>query len=140
MLHVKVGDIMSEHVITIPETATVAQAAHILLRFRINGVLIVSSEDKNRVLGIVSTTHLMKLLDRALSKHGHREAALDKLADMPALDVADKNIVTATRDERVARLIPIMQKNDVFTIPVYEGDILAGVVGGHDIFNVAFSK
>ena len=41
MIRAKVEDLMSEDIVKIKESATVKDAAHILLRFQINGLLVV---------------------------------------------------------------------------------------------------
>ena len=72
MLKVTVEDIMSSDVVTIHEDATIGQAAHLLLRFRINGIFVVKKGNRDHVLGILTTTDLLRFLNRALVTPGQR--------------------------------------------------------------------
>ena len=138
MLKVTVEEIMTEEVIRIDEDATVRQAAHILLRFQINGVLVTQKNNRNNVVGLVTTRDLLKLLDQAMSIHGHRKPVLDKIARMPVGNISTKNILKVQKNAKIEKIIGIMHKKNLHTIPVYDGDKLVGIVGKHDILNAAF--
>lgn len=140
MLRVELEHIMSEDVVTIKEGATIGQAAHLLMRFRINGILIVKKNNKDKVLGVVTTTDLLRLLDNALSLPGQRTSALKKIAKLPVLGVANRDIVTVQKNTKIERIIALMHKKNVHTIPVYDKQKLVGIVGRHDILNLAFSE
>jgi len=140
LLKTSVTDIMTEHVVKITEDASVMQAAHILLRFRINGVFIVKKEDNNKIIGIITTTDLLKLFDEALSGQSHRLAELDKISGMSVIDIASKNITSVQKDAKVAKIIAIMHRKNIHTIPIYDGEKLVGVIGRHDLLNVAFQS
>ena len=139
MLKVNVEDIMSYDLVKIEETATIAQAAHILLRFRINGILVVKKKEQNDLVGVLTTTDLLQFMDIALSERGRRIDVLKKFAQMRLKDVSTKkHIIKVQKDTKIERVIAIMHKKNLHTIPVYDGEELVGVVGKHDILNVVF--
>ena len=139
MLKATLEDIMSEDIVTIKENATVGQAAHILLRFRINGILITKKNDRNNVVGLVTTTDLLRLIDRALSSPKNKLSRLSNIAKTPVLSVSTKNILKIQKGTGIKRVLAIMHKQNLHTIPVYEGNKLVGIVGRHDILNAAFA-
>ena len=138
MLNVTLEDIMSENVITVKDNATVGQAAHLLLRFRINGILVVKKNNSKKIVGIVTTTDLLRVLDATLSLHGRRLNKLKQMAGLPVSIIASKDILKVQKDTKISKLIAIIHQRHIHTIPVYDGNKLVGVVGRHDILNVAF--
>ncbi len=138
MLKVTVGDIMTEEVVTIKEDATVSQAAHILLRFRISGLLITKVDDRNKVVGILTTTDLLKLLDALVKKTGGKLSDIESLSEMPAILVASTDIFTLDKDTKIEKVITLMLKENKHTMPVYDKDKLVGIIGRHDVLNAAY--
>lgn len=139
MLHVTLEDIMTEHIVSIHEDTTVGEAAHLLLRHQINGVLIIDKANRNKLLGILTTTDLIKFLDKALSFKRGRLAKLQKMAGLPALSLASRKLVKIQKDTKISKVIAIMQKKKAYTVPVFDKDKLVGIVGRHDILNIAFN-
>ncbi len=139
MLKIIIEDIMTEHVVKLPEDATVMFAAHILLRFRINGVLVTDKENKEKVIGVVTTTDLLERLDEALSNSSHRISELEKLAKVPISEIATQEVIRIQKDTKLEKVIALMHRRKIYTLPVYDGEKLVGVIGRHDILNVAFA-
>lgn len=131
---------MSGHIVKIKEDATVGEAAHILLRFQINGVLIVDEKDENKISGILTTTDLIRSLDKVLSAKRGKIAKLEKMAKLPALSIASKEVLKIQKDTKLFKLLELIHKKHIYTIPVFDKDKLVGVVGRHDILNVAFGS
>ena len=139
MLNVTLENIMSEHPIRVKEDIRLASVSHLLLRYRINGVLVVKNDDENKLVGIFTTTDLLNLVDKALVKRHQRVAELKKVAMMPVGQVASRNIISLQKNDTVAKAIAVMHKRNVHTIPVYDRDRLVGVIGKHDILNMALA-
>jgi len=129
---------MCEHPIKVKEDANVSDVTHLLFRYRINGILVVNKKDENKLVGIFTTTDLLKLIDEALSKGAHRENALKEISKKSVGDLASKRIVLLQKDTKITKVIAIMHKKNVHTIPVFDKDKLVGVVGRHDILNITF--
>ena len=132
-------DIMCEHPIKVTDDIRVGMVAHLLLRYRINGILVVKKDDENQLVGILTTTDLLKLLARALSGGKQKLKELETISDLPVGQVATKHVVTLSQKTKIVKAIAIMHKKNVHTLPVYEDGKLVGVVGRHDILNAAFS-
>lgn len=138
MLKLNLSDIMCEHPITVKESVSVGEVAHLLFRYRINGILVVEKDDKNKLIGIFTTTDLLRLIDEALAKGIHREEALKNISKKLVGDLASKCIVALQKDTKVSKAVATMHKKNVHTIPVFDKDKLVGVVGRHDILNITF--
>ena len=138
MLKLSLSDIMCENPITVKEDMGVGDVTHLLFRYRINGILVVDKDDKGKLIGIFTTTDLLRLIDKALSKGIHREEALKEISKQPVGDFASKCIVSLQKDTKVIKAIATMHKKNVHTIPVFDKDRLVGVVGRHDILNITF--
>ena len=138
MLKLSLADIMCEHPVTVKEDVRVGDVAHLLFRYRINGILVVGKANKSKLIGIFTTTDLFRLIDEAFSKGVHRENALKEISKQPIGDLASKCVVSLQKDTKVIKAIAIMHKKNVHTIPVFDKDKLVGVVGRHDILNVTF--
>lgn len=138
MLKTTVENIMTENIVKLGKEATVMDAAHILLRFQINGLLVLEKKDSDKVVGILTTTDLLRLLNKALSKHAHKMSELDKIGRLQLKNVVSGNVVKVQKNINLAKVIAIMHRKNVHTIPVYDGKKLVGIIGRHDILNVAF--
>lgn len=132
-------DIMCDHPIKINEKVHVGTVAHLLLRYRINGILVVKKKNNNQLVGIFTITDLFKFINDAFSKGIHKIKELRKVADLPVGKVATKQIISLQKDATVAKAIVIMRSKNIHTIPIYDKDKLVGVVGSHDILNIAFN-
>src|SRR5262245_58197473 len=139
MLNVSLEDIMSDHPIRVKEDIPLASVSHLMLRYRINGVLVVRQEDENSLVGIFTTTDLLKLIDKALGRKHQRVAELKKVAMTPVGQVASRQIISLKNSDTVAKAIAVMHKRNVHTIPVFDKGRLVGVIGKHDILNMALA-
>lgn len=139
MLNALIADIMTETPIKVKETANVAGVAHLLLRHRINGVLVVKSDDEHVLVGVITTTDLLRLLDSAMKKGTKsRLAALKKINDMKAGDIATKKVFSVQKKDSVFKVAALMHRRNIHTIPIYDKTKLVGILGKHDILNIAF--
>ena len=138
MLRTTVKNIMTENIVTLNKKATVIDAAHVLLRFQINGLLIVEKKNSTKVVGILTTTDLLRLLNKALSKHSHKMLELDRIARSPIKSVLSRGVTRIQQNAKLTKVVAIMHRKNIHTLPVYDGKKLVGVVGKHDILNIAF--
>ncbi len=139
MLKASLKNIMSEVVVTIPENATLAQAAHILLRDRINGILVVKKDNRKKVVGVLTTTDLLKLLDGSFSRRGVKIKTLNQISRLPVSAVSSRRVLRIPKSMKIRDVINIMHTKNKHTLPVYDGKKLVGVIGRHDILNAAFA-
>jgi CBS domain-containing protein len=139
MLNVSLENIMSEQPIKVKEDVRLGSVSHLLLRYRINGVLVVKNGDENGLVGIFTTTDLLNLVDKALAKKHQRIAELKKVAMLPIGQVASRNIISLQTTDTVAKAVAVMHRKKVHTIPIFDKGRLVGVIGKHDILNMALA-
>ncbi len=138
MLNLPVSDIMNDHPIKVKADVSIRNLAHLLLRYRINGILVVAPEDETQVLGIFTTHDFLNLMDIGLTG-SHRVQALNQIADQPVKTFVNSQFARLQQTDTAAKAIAVMHKQNALTIPVYDGDKLVGVVGRHDVINIAFA-
>jgi len=139
MLKIALKDVMCDHPIKVKEGVSVGNVAHLLFRYQINGILVVSDNDEDKLIGIFTTTDLLRLMADAIEKGVHRIDELQKAAQRPVGELASKDVVVLQQEDKVVKAIALMHRKNVHTIPVYDGEKLAGVVGRHDLINVALA-
>jgi len=139
MLKVALEDIMCDHPIKVKESFNVGSVSHLLLRYKINGILVVKDDNDDELVGIFTTTDLFSLLNEALDQGGHRIEELEKISSLAVGKVASRNVLSMQKSASVSKAIAIMHKKNVHTIPIYDDDKLVGVVGRHDVLNIALS-
>ena len=137
MLDITIENVMCDHPIKVRDNILLGSAAHLLLRHQINGVLVVKSTDENKLVGIITTTDLLRLINNALSQRTQRLKALKKIGLMKVGDVASKKIVSLQKNDSLMKAVVLMHRRNIHTIPIYDKDKLVGVIGKHDILNMA---
>ncbi len=139
MLNLPVSEFMNDHPIKVRADVSIRNVAHLLMRYRINGILVVSPDDPDQLLGVFTTTDLLTIIQEALAIGAHKIGALNAVAEHPVMDFLGEEIVKLQQTDSAAKAIGLMHKKEVLTIPVYDGDKLVGVLGRHDIINIAFA-
>ncbi|MBF0619597.1 MAG: CBS domain-containing protein [Candidatus Omnitrophica bacterium] len=139
MLNLPISDIMNDHPIKVLSDVTIRNVAHLMLRYRINGILVVDRNDAEKLCGVFTTTDLMNVMGGVLAKRAKKMQALNELGEKPIGAYLSKDFVTMQKDDSAAKAVGLMHKKNVLTIPVYDGDKLVGVIGRHDVINIAFA-
>jgi CBS domain-containing protein len=139
MLKIALKDVMCDHPIKVKESVSTGNVAHLLFRYQINGILVVGDQDENKLIGIFTTTDLLRLIDEAISRGVHSIDELQKAAQRPVGELASKEIVTLQQEDKVVKAIALMHRKNVHTIPVFDGERLVGVIGRHDVINAALA-
>ena len=139
MHKIALEDIMCEHPIKVKETVSVGKVSHLLLRYRIDGILVVGKNDENKLVGIFTAVDLLRIISDALAKGPHRIDHLKKASRLPVGKVSSKDFIPLKKEAKITKAIALMHKKGIHTIPVYDADKLVGVVGGHDLLNVALN-
>ena len=140
MIQILVEDIMSEHPIKVKESATIGQVAHLLLRFRINGILVVENDNDNHLIGVFTTTDLLRILDDTLKKGAKKLEEIKNVSELRVGELASRPVISLQKNAKVTKALAIMHRKNIHTIPILDGDQLVGVIGRHDILNIALSK
>lgn len=139
MLKGSIEEIMNNKPLTLKKGTSVGQVAHILYRMRINGILITDEEDKTKLLGIFTTTDLLRLLEQASESGDDMATQLEKVSKMSVDEFFSTDIITLEHNDTIEKAIEIMAKKNVHTLPVYKDGELVGVIGRHDILNITMN-
>ncbi len=140
MLNLLISDIMNDHPMCVRADVSIRNAAHLLLRYRINGVLVMDPADGTKLVGVFTIRDLLDLMGAALRGGKQRMKALHALGSHPVSDFLKKGkLMTLKPDDNAAKAIGLMHNKRAMTIPVIADGKLVGVVGRHDILNIAFA-
>jgi CBS domain-containing protein len=140
MLNIVCEDIMCANPITVKDNISVGDVTHLLLRYRINGILVVKKDNPKQLVGIYTTTDSLKLIDQALESGSRKMEELKKISQIPVGEVATCQVKKIQKDDKVTKAIALMHRENIHTIPVYDKEELVGVLGRHDLLNVALSS
>lgn len=135
----KAIDIMSKFAITTKEETTIADLAHLMMRFRISGVPVLSSGGK--ICGIATATDLFNLMKKITDAVDRGENAEDYY-DMKIDEIMSKEIVTITKETTLLEIMKIMVTKNIHTLPVMvtSGDEIIGIIGRRDILNACYAE
>lgn len=141
-----VKEIMTRNVVTVRPNVTIKQLIDILSQHRINGVPVV--DGGGDLVGVITRTDLLRMLKDinywgAIEKVKPGMGVLDALLkEKESLTVSKKmtNAVdTVSEEDPIERVVDLMCKHSIHTIPVVKDDKLVGVVGATDIIKVTLS-
>ena len=134
---IKAKEIMSRFAITIKENETVTNLAHLMMRFKISGVPVVSKNGE--ICGIVTATDLFNLMKNVVKKMGEG-VNVENYPDMQISGLMTKDVVTITEETSLYDIMKIMCERNIHTLPVMvisKKDII-GVIGRRDILNAFY--
>ena len=136
-------DVMTKDVVTIPETASLREAAHILVEHRISGAPVV--DESGNVVGMLSEADILD--------EKKREAALPRVAlfgvsivpedslrrayeegmSLQVKDVMTKRVISVEEDTPLKEIARLMVRHKVNRFPVVKERKLVGIVARDDI-------
>lgn len=133
---IKVADIMSRFAITTKETTKIPELAHLMMRFKISGVPVVS--DKGEAVGIVTATDLFNKMKKVTDDIDN---GLDPMASCQASisEITTRDVFCITEDMSLFEVIKLMCGKNIHTLPVVSGNEITGVVGRRDVINACYS-
>jgi CBS domain-containing protein len=138
-------DIMTREVITVQETLSVRDLAHLLAEKKISGAPVLNSRGK--MIGVVTENDL---IDQAKKVHiptvmaffdsfvflenpERLEHDLKKMAASTVADICSRNVVSVGPDTPLDELATLMSEKKIHTLPVLDDGRLVGVIGKSDI-------
>jgi CBS domain-containing protein len=119
-----VRDVMTSNPTTCDPTATVVDAAKVMVREDVGPVPIVEGD---RLVGIVTDRDIIV---RVVAEG--RDVTSTKVAD-----IASKDLVTVKPDDDLDRALELMAQRQVRRIPVVEGERVVGIVSQADVARAA---
>ena len=117
---VKIKDIMTRDVKTIPPEITVAEAARLLTEFHIDSLIVLSDDNP---IGIITGGDIIK---KVVGKS--RDATRVKVAE-----VMSKPLTTISPGENVEKAASLMVKEGIKKLPVLQDDRIVGILTTSDI-------
>jgi CBS domain-containing protein len=127
LIQVKAKDIMSKFAITVEENASLTEAAHLLMRFKISGMPVVS--ESGDLVGVITATDLFNIMGKTADDFSLPE----DLSNVKK--VMTKDVLTIDTEVTLLDIIHIMHDKNIHTLPVVGDGEIKGVVGRRDVFN-----
>jgi CBS domain-containing protein len=138
----RVRDVMTYGPISVPETASLAEAAETLLRARVSAVLVTDSD--NALAGILSEGDLMRRSElgsdqkrprwlEALLSGGRLASSYVHSHGRKVGEIMTRKLVTTTEDADLGEAVDLMLKRNVKRLPVLRGDAVVGIVSRADL-------
>ena len=138
-------DIMTSSVITVNPDTTIKEFVQLLGENRINGAPVIDAD--SRLVGIVTEADIVdqckklhipsffNFLDGIifLEDPSILEKEIKKMAGTTVQDIFTKDVKTIIPDTPVQDIATIMAEDHIQTLPVMDGDRLAGIVGRWDV-------
>jgi len=109
-------------VVTISESQTVLDAARLLVARNIGGLVVVEGQ---RPTGILTERDILRLTAQAPGE----------LSSIRVGNVMTREMLTASPEDSLARMMDVMTENRIRHLPIIEGDRLAGIVSIGDLLN-----
>jgi acetoin utilization protein AcuB len=126
----KVGDIMTTNVVTIPSNTSIAEAKRIMEAHHIRRLPVV---DKGKLVGIVTEHRLESVSPSKATSLSVWE--LTYLLDKTTVkEIMERDVVTCSPDTSVEESVAIAQGNKVGALVVVEDGRVVGISSTNDIF------
>jgi len=148
----KVREIMSSPAVSVAPTATVREAAALMVRHRINSVVVTGEGGDPAVVGLLTETEVelaetvvpfavpsvraARLVDLWAQTADQLHAALTDIARRPVAEVMRTSVETVEPETDVWTAMTRMAQRDITRMPVVEDGRLIGLVARHDIMKI----
>ncbi len=137
---VKVREIMNPEVITVNEHDTVAKALATMRNHGIDRVVVV--DDNHRVVGIVTGKDIIDriIAPRKKATLGDESGEKEKTLSIMVESIMSYPVITADRNDSVAKVIDLMLENKISSVVVARDGIPEGIVIKKDILETLIRK
>ncbi len=140
----KAADVMTARLITIRPTATVGEAARLMLQDGISGLPVVDAA--GRLVGIVTEGDLLRRTETGTERHRPRWLEFlvgpGRLAEeyvrshsRKVQEVMTSDVVTIGPETPLEEVVKLMERHRIKRLPVIEGDRLVGIVSRADLLH-----
>lgn len=147
----KVGEIMTEPVLTITQDRSLEEVAHKMLNSKVGGLPVV--DDEGKIVGMVtesdfsakehaipfSRIYAPQLFGEWMSKEGV-DKAYQAARSIMVKEVMTTPAITITEDETVAEAVRRMLDHKVHRLPVVKDGVPLGMVSRHDLLKMVVQK
>ena len=134
---IKAMDIMSRYAITTTEETTIADIAHLMMRFKISGVPVLGKDKK--ISGIITATDLFKLMGKIVGDI-EKHSGFTDYYKMPVKSFMTTDVMTITPETTLYEIMKIMWERNIHTLPVVvlSKQEIMGVIGRRDVINSCY--
>lgn len=115
----KVRDVMTVGVVSVPPEASVKEVAGLLIRSKISGLPVV---DEGRVVGIVSESDILPIHEGSPGR-----------PVKTAADVMNRKVISLVEDMTITEAARVLQRHRIKRAPVTRGERLVGIVTRADL-------
>ncbi len=133
---IKARDIMSKFAITAKEDMGLMNAAHLMMRFKVSGLPVLSNAGK--LIGIITATDLFRVMGEGLKTSGP-ESCCETGSSMKIKSVMTCEVLTVTRETLFVDIIRLMFDKNIHTLPVVENGEIVGIIGRRDVLNTYYN-
>jgi acetoin utilization protein AcuB len=126
----RIRDIMTYNVITIPSDTTVNHANEIMRTHRFERLPVV---DKGKLVGIVTKDRLLRAAPSSATSLSVWELTY-LLSKMTVAEIMERNVVTVAPDTTVESALALAQEKRVGSLPAVQDDRVVGIVTTNDFF------
>jgi len=138
----RVADIMTSPVTGIAPTASIADAARVMLDNKVSGLPVVSAD--KRLIGIVTESDFLRRVELGTQKRRSRWLDLVRGTDRQAEDyihaagrrvedIMTRQVLSISPDVSLERLVRLMQAHGIKRVPVVGDNRLVGIVSRADL-------
>jgi len=114
-----IREVMSTDLVSVPPSATVAEAATVMSTHQVGAALVLEAE---RLLGVFTERDILRALGSDFDAAGHRVS-----------DWMTRDPVTASPDVDTAEALATMLARGFRHLPIVEGDAAVGIVSMRDV-------
>ncbi|MCK4918143.1 MAG: CBS domain-containing protein [Candidatus Omnitrophica bacterium] len=125
------GDIMTTRVVSTTEDSYLSDVAETMIKERISGLPVMNK--KGKVVGIITETDFFLVMDMITSGDIVENGKLEK--SHPTVKFAmTTEVVKIKKSTNLNKIISLMKYRNTHTFPVFEDNIMVGIVGRRDVF------
>jgi acetoin utilization protein AcuB len=126
----RIKDIMTHNVVTIPSTTPIIEAERILAAHGIERLPVV---DMGQLVGLVTKDNILRAGPSAATTLSRGEAVY-LLSRLTVAEVMKRSVITVSPQTMVEKAVAVAQANRVGCLPVLEGAAVVGIVTTNDFF------
>jgi acetoin utilization protein AcuB len=130
---------MSKELVTANADDSVSSIAELMRKHRIRRVPIVSKDDPERLLGIVSHTDVMHAFPLEVAPSSAAASTAEAVQKHRASDVMTANPVSTTPEAPIELAAQLMREHKIGALPVLHDGRLLGLITESDIFQAFVS-
>jgi len=123
----KVGEIMSKHVVTVQSDASIVDAIELLVKKNVTGLPVVN--EQKVLVGIISEIDVIQLLLRDTVTKGHR-----------VQDYMTQKVISFSPVDDILKICEFFAGNSIRRVPIIDAGRLVGVVSRRDVIKFIFKQ